>query len=177
MPSLIDMFGPGVAGRSTPSTATPVAHVPLTEGMDFTDLLADVMSAKADAEAAKGKRKVLARADAAGLSQAERDRLRAEILAWEAVAEFESEALVAAVEVDQCACGDVSAHFIGLYVLQQCKQRAGDRRLTLWTPQAITPEIAQLPRFHHESRREVPFCSACLHTTGFSSPYTGDLQP
>lgn len=175
MTSLIDMFGPGVVGRSTPS-AVPSTTVPLDKGMDFSDLLANVMTAKADAEAAKGKRKVLARADSAGLSQAERERLRAEILAWETVTEFESEALVAAVEVDQCACGDVSAHFIGLYVLQQCKQRAGDRRLTLWTPQAVTPEIAQLPRFHHEAYREVPFCASCLHTT-FAAPYTGDLTP
>ena len=159
---------------------TPTAPGPtkMPEGMGLKDLLAQVMGQQRDAEVTREKRKTLARADASGMPQVDRDRLRREILEWEAVAEYDSKLLVAVEETDVCEhCAGTSAHFIGLYVLQQNRRNASDRRFVLWEPQAVTPAIAHLTRALHTTERSVPFCPACVWNAGFALKYDGDLKP
>lgn len=130
--------------------------------------------AKRAKAAVEATRKRLAR-DPDALSPSEREALRAKILSWEAAHEWTPTTFLYVEEVDLCACGSTDSHFLGLYQIQQSKERAGERRLVLWAPQAMTPECEHLPRVRHQVARAVPFCPSCREGKGFALAYDGEL--
>lgn len=130
--------------------------------------------AKQEARAVEAARRKLALQDGGGLSGAEREALRARILAWEAEHEWLPQSWVYVEQIDLCACGQDSAHFVGLYQIQKTRGVGPGRRLVLWCPQEV-PEGSPLPKAHHRIGRAVPFCPACRELKGFALTYDGQL--
>lgn len=113
--------------------------------------------------------------DILGMTPSQRQALRAQILAWEAEAEWRPLAFVALEQVDTClGCGGVSAHLVGLY--QQQEKRIGKaQRFVLWAPQEATD--TKLPRSFLSVERSVALCPRCLWQQGFVEKYEGEVRP
>lgn len=143
---------------------------------DLDSLLAESVDLQLQAKQIKEDRKRLF--ESQDLSVEDRERLRAEILRWESVAEWLPQQFVAVEQQDTCnTCHSTASHFLGLYQLQHNKLDSTLRRFVLWSPQAVIGDAAKLPRTYHTVEVNKPLCPRCVWEQGFALRYEGDLKP
>lgn len=136
----------------------------LAEDFDLDALLDESLAAKDIAAGIADKRRRAANLE---ISTAEREALRQQILAWEALYEWTNKAVVVIFETQTCDCGAAADHFQGVYMRQIHRERINTRRLVLWSDRLGADASIGMPRERFYRQLHVPVCPYCAAGQGF----------
>ncbi len=169
---------PAAKGRASPKPDASIVDSDVTKPTDaFSALLARVKSRVAETEGMKDDRRRAAGVlDAGGLTQRQREALRAKVLKWESETEWSPLACLLVIEHQVCACGEECHSMYGLFERQSRRLTSQEavegklpaERLVRWCPEDLNEAgLASLPRQFTTRERKVSVCNLCGAGKGF----------